>query len=224
MVGDQQDMQSRLMAVLPSRWFPDEAPVLGAVLQGLASAWAWVFGTLQYVKAQTRIATATGVWLDVIAQDFFGSSVIRAVGQQDDAFRSRIQLALFQERGTRGAVYTILEELTGRTPVVFEPRQTGDTGGYGSVHGGGSGLAYGRAGGWGSLMLPFQCFVTAYRPAGAGIAFVSGWAGGAGGYGVGAIEYADLTMVQGQVTDSDIYAAVASVLPAASIAWTAISN
>ncbi|MGH7152478.1 MAG: hypothetical protein ACREF3_01015, partial [Acetobacteraceae bacterium] len=197
MLGDQQDMEARLMAVLPSRWFPDEVPVLGAVLQGLASAWAWAFSTLQYVKTQTRIASATGVWLDVIAQDFFGPRLTRAIGQQDDAFRSRIQLALFRERGTRGALFAALEDLTGRTPVIFEPRRTGDTGGYGSARGGGSGLAYGLAGGWGSLMLPFQCFVTAYRPAGTGIAFVNGWAGGAGGYGIGVIEYADLTMVQG---------------------------
>lgn len=224
MVGDQQDIQARLIAVLPSRWFPDEAPVLSAILDGFASAWAWVFATLQYVKAQTRIATATGVWLDVIAQDFFGPHMQRASGQQDDAFRSRIQLGLFRERGTRTALNAVLHDLTGRTPVIFEPRRTGDTGGYGSVRGGGSGLAYGLAGGWGSLTLPFQCFVIAYRPAGTGIAFVNGWAEGAGGYGIGAFEYADLAMVHGQVTDSDIYSAVAGVVPAASIAWTAISN
>jgi hypothetical protein len=31
-------------------------------------------------------------------------------------------------------------------------------------------------------------------------------------------------MVQGQVTDNDIYTAIASVLPTATIAWTQISN
>jgi hypothetical protein len=46
----------------------------------------------------------------------------------------------------------------------------------------------------------------------------------AGGYGCGAIEYASLDMVQGQVTDADIYAAVADVLPVAAVGWTKITN
>jgi hypothetical protein len=74
------------------------------------------------------------------------------------------------------------------------------------------------------LALPFQCFVTAHRPLGSGIAVVSGWGASAGGYGRGAIEYASLEMVQGQVTDGDIYKAVADVLPVATIAWTRITN
>ena len=48
--------------------------------------------------------------------------------------------------------------------------------------------------------------------------------GPAGGYGEGTIEYASLEMVQGQVTDDDIYAAVADVLPVAAIGWTRITN
>ena len=88
----------------------------------------------------------------------------------------------------------------------------------------GGGLGYGSAGGWGSLNLPFQCFITAYRPIGQGISSVSGWNAHSGGYRVGAIEYASLDMVQGQVTDSDIYAAVANVLPVATTGWTRISS
>ncbi len=80
------------------------------------------------------------------------------------------------------------------------------------------------AGGWGNLGLPFQCFITAYRPAGIGIADVAGWGEPVGGYGQGAIEYASLEMVQGQVTDADIYAAVAEVLPVATIGWTSITS
>jgi hypothetical protein len=74
------------------------------------------------------------------------------------------------------------------------------------------------------MALPFQCFVTAYRPSGSGIALVSGWGDSVGSYGIGAIEYASLAMVQGQVTDGDISAAVADVLPVASIAWIRIQN
>jgi hypothetical protein len=224
MIGDQADMVGRLRSVLPPRWFPDSTPVLDGVLNGLAAGWAWAYGLLLYIKAQTRIATASDIWLDIIAQDLFGVGLTRRSGQSDDAFRVRITEELFRERGTRTAVIAALQDLTGRAPLVFEPARTTDTGGYGSLPGECNGAAYGAAGGWGSLSLPFQCFVTAYRPLGTGVANVSGWCMSAGGYGQGTIEYASLDMVQGQVTDSDIYAAVADVLPAATIGWTAITN
>lgn len=224
MVGDQADMVARMRAVIPVRWFPDEAPILNGVLSGLGAAWAWAFDLLSHVKAQTRLATASGVWLDVIAQDFCGARLMRRGGEGDDAFRNRIRRELLRERGTRSAVVAVLEDLTGRTPDVFEPGLTSDTGGYNSAAGGGGGIGYGVAGGWGSLSLPFQSFVTAFRPIGSGISLIAGWGAGAGGYGAGAIEYASLSMIQGQVTDEDIYAAVAGVLPVAAIAWTRITD
>ena len=224
MIGDCTDMVARLRAVLPARWFPEDAPVLDGVLNGLASAWSWLFQLLQYVRAQTRLATASGVWLDVIAQDFCGTRLTRRSGQSDDAFRARVRQELLRERGTRAAVISALRDLTGRTPAIFEPGLTSDTGGYGSRTSAGGGVGYGAGGGWGSLNLPFQCFVTAYRPIGSGISIISGWGDSNGGYGTGAIEYASLSMVQGQVTDADIYAAVVSVMPVATIAWTCIAD
>jgi hypothetical protein len=203
MTGDQPDMLARIKAVLPTRWFADDTPILDGLLSGVAWGWAWVYSLYSYVQAQTRIATASDVWLDVIADDFFGSKLQRRSGQSDDAFRLLIESSL----------------LSGRPPDVFEPIRTTDTGGYASA-----GLGYGVAGGWGSTALPFQCFVTAYRPFDSGIALVSGWGGAAGAYGTGALEYASLAMVQGQVTDQDINAAIAGVLPVATIAWTRISN
>ena len=178
MTGDQQDMLARLRTVLPTRWFPDSAPVLDGLLSGLASGWSWAYQQLQYVKAQTRIATATDIWLDIIAQRLLRQPA--GTDGQDKAtraFRSRIQRELFRERGTRGAIVAVLQDLTGRAPLVFEPARSTDTGGYGSLAGAGGGVGYGRAGGWGSLTLPFQCFITAYRPVGSGIATVSGWGG-----------------------------------------------
>src|SRR5690348_16941119 len=99
MIGDQQDMLARLRAVLPTRWFPDQAPVLDSISGGLASCWSWVYSLLQYVKAQTRIASASDIWLDIIALDFFGTRLVRRHGQSDAAFRSRIQREFFRERG-----------------------------------------------------------------------------------------------------------------------------
>ncbi|MBW4091067.1 MAG: hypothetical protein HIU82_08160 [Proteobacteria bacterium] len=224
MQGDSEDMLSRLRAVLPSRWFPDNAPILGALLQGLAWSWSWCFGLVTYVRAQTRIATATDVWLDVIAEDFFGGYLGRRSGEDDGGLRRRIKLELFRDHATRAALASALIDMTGRAPVIFEPARTADTGGYGGVATAGTGLGYGVAGGWGSLDLPFQCFVTAYRPNGSGIAAVAGWGNPVGGYGVGALQYATLAMVQGQVTDTEIVSAVAAVMPAASIAWIQISS
>ena len=218
LIGDQQDMLRRIKAVLPARWFADTSPVLDGVLSGLAAGWAWLYGLLAFVMAQTRIATATGVWLDMIARDCFGTRLSRRGAQSDDAFRTRIQRELLRERGTRGAISAVLQDLTGRPPVIFEPARAADTGAYGLATG------YGMAGAWGSLNLPYQCFVTAFRPHGNGIAQISGWGAPAGGYGRGALEYASLDMVQGQVTDEDINAAIAGVLPVATVAWTRITN
>jgi hypothetical protein len=218
MTGDSNDMLARLKAVLPSRWFPDATPVLDGLLTGLANVAAGGYTLLAGVRAAARIATATGGFLDMIAQDFFGARVTRREGQGDDAFRGRIEAELLRERGTRGSVTGVLQDLTGRTPVVFEPMRPDDTGAWGIA------LGYGAAGGWGSLALPFQCFVTAFRAQGSGIAQVAGWGSGAGGWGVGAIEYASLDMVEGQITDADIDAAIAGVMPVAAIAWTRITD
>ena len=107
--------------------------------------------------------------------------------------RSRISTALNRERGTRAAVVSAVLDATGQAPAIFEPARTQDTGGWGGA--GGAAFAYGAAGGWGSLALPFQLFVTAYRPQGADSS-----------------------------NDAAIYAAVAGVLPAGVTAWMQITD
>jgi hypothetical protein len=223
MTGDQQDMVSRLKAVLPLRWFPDDTPVLHSLLNGLACGWASVYSLIQYVRTQARISTAQDTWLDIAAADYFGDQVRRRTGESDDQFRTEIMHDLVRDHGTRASVVKILLDLTGQAPAIFEPAYPPDTGGYAGTARAGGGLAYGVAGGWGSLQLPFQFFVTAYRPIGTGIALVGGWNSGVGGYGIGGIEYADLSMIQGQITDNEINAAIASVLPVAVIGWTRIT-
>ena len=211
-------MLARLASLLPLRWFPDPAPVLSALLAGLADGWAWLYAMLGYARLQTRIATATDSFLDLVSQDCFGGGLPRRTGESDTSFRTRIQRELLRERATRPALVSVLTDLTGRAPVIFEPARPADTGGYGIA------LGYGVAGGWGSLALPFQTFVTAFRPLGAGVPNVAGWGVGAGGWGAGAIEYASRPMVEAQVTDSDMTGAIARSLPVATIAWTRISD
>lgn len=228
MTGDQNDIVSRLKAILPP-WFGDENPILAALLQGLAYAGSVVYSLWAYAKLQTRILTATDGWLDLIAADFFGSTLKRKTNQSDASFRARIIINLFRERATRPSVKKVLEDLTGRTPLVFEPTRSADTGGYGE----GRGLAFGLAGGYGSLLLPYQTFVTAFRPQNSGVPRVAGYGladyggsqGSPGGYGVASkIEYTSLSLLQDGVTDADIYAAIDSVKPIATTVWTRIES
>jgi hypothetical protein len=223
-VPDSKDLTARLRAVLPLRWFPDEAPVLDTVLSGLASGWTRLFDLLAYARAQARIATATEEWLDLIAVDFFGQGLKRGRQQSDTDFRQRIRAELLRERGTRYGLQSVLRDLTGREPSIFEPANPRDAGGYRGSSGNGGGVAYGIAGGWGSLALPYQAFVTAYRQPAAGIAAVAGWGASAGAYGGGCIEYASVAMIAGRVTDADINQAIVSVLPANAVCWVRISS
>jgi hypothetical protein len=213
MIGDPPDIIARLKAVLPTRWFPDQTPVLDTVLMGLATGWSSLYTLLAAVRLQSRVATATGQFLDGATADFFGSRLPRRATEQDEPFCIRIQQQLARDHATRASLSTILIQLTGKAPAIFEAGRVSDTGAYA-----GPGFAYGAAGAWGSLSLPFQVFVTARRAQGAGIANVAGYGS------AGPLALADLTAVAGQVTDADIYAAVASVMPTATRAWTRITN
>ena len=232
-IGTQSDFVLRLKALLPPGWFPNEStqnltPVLTALLSGPAWSSSWLFSLIAYARLQTRIGTATDVWLDIIALDYFGDDLQRYPGETDAAFETRIERNLLAPKNTRAAISAALINLTGVPPTIFEPGNTGDTGGYG----GGdaltwTGLAYNDAGGYGSLSLPFQAFIIAYYAANVGIASVSGYYGpgynvGAGGYGVGAIEYVDANMISGQVTHAMIYKAVADAAPVATVMWVTI--
>ena len=213
MTGDQADMLRRLRAALPARWFPDVAPLLDGLLSGLAKIASGTFDLVQYAKRQARIATATDLWLDLIARDCFGIRLQRRAGETDEPFRARIRRELLRPRATRAALVAQVRDLTGFAPWVFEPSRPADTGAWNGPAG------YGVAGGWGSLGLPFQVLIVARRPLGGGIADLPGY--GAGGYAV-AGAYGSLDMLGG-ITDADILATIAAVMPAAGTAWTRIT-
>ena len=220
--GDPQDVAARLRSVLPP-WFGDTAasPLVGGVLAGLGTGHAAAYTLLQQVIAQTRIKTASGGFLDLIAWDFFAGRLVRKANETDASLQTRILAEIIRPRATRAGLVQVLVQLTGRAPVIFEPTRPLDTGAYGV----GAVTGYGVAGGYGSVSLPGQAFITAYRPATTGIPLVNGYGGSAGGYGVaGKLQYASLSMIQGAVTDSDIYAAIDSVKPAGATLWTRLSN
>jgi len=219
-IGDQQDMVSRLKALLPGGWFRDSTPVLDGVLNGIGWALAAVYGLAAYARLQTRISTATDGFLDLISFDFFRGSLPRKHQDADSAFRMRILAQLLLEKGTRRGLIRVLQLLTGRTPWVFEPSRAADAGCYNT-----NTMGYGVAGGYGSLALPFQAFVVAYRPTGQGIPFIAGYNSPEGAYSTPSqTEYANPSLIQGAVTDADIYAAIDAVQPEGTIIWTRISS
>ncbi len=211
MVGDQADFVARLRAVLPRGWFSDVAPVLDSVLSGFGTAWSGMYGLLRLAQAQSRIGTASGTFLDLIADDFFGTAFERFSGEADTPFRARIGREMLRERGTRQSLVDALQDLTGRPAVVFEPARPDDTGGYSTGV-----LGYNVAGAYGSLSLPFQCFVTARRPLGMGIPLVGGYSG------PGPLVYASRGWIGTKISDSDILMTIVDVMPAGSIAWARI--
>lgn len=227
MTGDLSDFVSRLSSVLPKRWFAEQSPNLEALLTSIATPWAWLYSIITYVITQSRLATASDQWLDLIGFDYFGDNLRRRYNELDFSYRSRIQVALLQEAATRSAVVAGLENLIGTQPVIFEPANCMDTGSYGTSTNisimRDTGMAYGQAGGWGSLQLPFQFFITATRPATPGIGTLAGYGVSSGGYGEGGISYVDLSLLPGHVTDADIQATLCSLLPVNTVAWLRIT-
>lgn len=223
--GDQNDFAGRLRAVLPAGWFPTVTPILTGVLTGIGNAFAAIWNEIQYTILQTRIATATGPWLDGISQDYYGGMLPRLAQEQDAAFSARIRANFFLIAATRAGLTASVFALTGRNPRIFEPANTQDTGGYYNLATKqGGGIGYGVAGGYGDLLLPYQFFVTVYQPISGGIANVNGYGGYLGGYGVGAIEYTNPSMDVGLVTPAEMQAAVEKCVPSGYVAWMNISS
>lgn len=218
-VGDSNDILARVKLVLPGRWWAWVAPVRDAVLGGLSDSAAWCYSWITYARAQSRIATATGLWLDIIAWDFLSWHLQRR-GTSDSVFRARIQASILQERVTRAGMISAVTATVGTSPRIFEPWNTFDTGAYGV---GASGIAYNHGGGWGSLQLPGQVFIQVVHGNPPLTPNVAGYHTYAGGYGAGSIEYISPQQEAGFIETSQVYDVVNTTRPTGSIAWTHIN-
>lgn len=165
-IGSRADLFNRLKALIPRSWF-GLSPNFDATLQGPAWALSSNYAQITYAALQTRIKSATDGYLDLIACDFFGIALARNVLESDGAFRARILANLFVKGPTRKDMRTVLTLITGKAPVIFEPGNTADSGGWDG------GFYFDREGGWGDP-LPYQSMVTAYRPIG-GIVSLGEW-------------------------------------------------
>lgn len=227
--GDSTDLAGRIRRLLPATWFADTAPVLDAVVGGASAGLAPVYDTIETTRAQARLATASGLWLDMFSRDYFGNAWPRLPGEGDDPYRARIKWALTAPRGTRAGLIQMLTYLTGRAPRVVEPTRPGDCGAYSDARAGGYGY-----GAWSTRSMPAQFFVWAYRRRATTAAGGLGFYAGAGydpaaigilpgGYGTGTIAYVDRNSLSGSLTDAVLLQTIAQWIPSGTVAWVALS-
>lgn len=227
--GDQADIQTRLQSVVPPSWFGPDHPNETATLSGFASIASWVYGLIAFAKLQMRRLTASGIFLDLYAYDYLGLTLQRRKGEQDDSWRPRIGKEILRERVTRAGVQQAVADLTGKTPVMFEPWNTGDTGAWSSR----TTQTWGRMawasrtaglkgqGLWGSRNMSNVAFITAYRPGVFNVPNIGGWASrtapkawSLGGWSfrfgtatssIGSFAFITKTQAAGTISDQDIY-------------------
>lgn len=220
--GTQTDIQTRLKSYLPP-WFGDgPTPVLDSLLGGLASALSGLYAFYAYAKRQTRLKTMDGFWLDLFAVDYFGPRIRRA-GRGDDEFRAWIIANLFRPHATRASMEATLLALTGYEPDIFEPNRPLDIGALNEPLSRG----YCRVARMGSLAVPYTAMMIVYRPQ------TQGGLGGAmfcrapntGLHTPLSNDYLDsLSLTKRQVSDAEIYDAIAHDKPAGTIPWTALTS
>lgn len=224
--GTSADILSRIKRLIPHRWFSYVAPNRDAIIGGIADSAAWNYAFILYAKAQLRISTAYGVWLDIISYDYLNRFIIRG-SMGDDTFRVFIKATILQERVTRAGMTKAITTLTSTAPWIFEPWNTYDTGAYsgtkksGAVQYGSMGYGVGQ-GGYGNMNLPGQAFMAIIRGSPSGLPGVDGYSNPIAGYGVGSIEYAGSWLAQIGITNAIIYSMINITKPTGTLMWVAI--
>ena len=247
--GDQADVAGRLRSLLPPSWFPQTAPNVNALLQAFASAGAFIYSLIAFAYLQIRLATASGVFLDVFAYDYLGLAIRRRKNEQDDHWRARIKREILRERVTRNGMAQALYDLTGSWPTIVEPWNPGDVGALnigtlalagaslGATNGAGvGGMALntnnhclyivpqpsyfsGGAGLVGSTQMPCQALIMVNSLGNQGIPNVAGLGTSYGGLGAGGLELVTPSQVVGAVTTQDVYDTINAAKPTGSVMW-----
>ncbi len=132
--SNQQIELSKLIALTPKNWYSDAALAFGGVYYGFILIAALEYGlfgdNINFVQLQTRISTATGGFLDLVSQDFLGSSLPRLPGEPDSSFRTRILAAVLREKATRNGMIAALNAINAPIMTMTEPWFPMDCGGY----------------------------------------------------------------------------------------------
>lgn len=178
--GSQTDFARRLRGLLPGGWFPlppasggtEQAPVLVGVLNGFGAALAAVWTLLGQVQSQTRLATASGIFIDAFADDYFGvGGLPRQSGETDAAYAARIKASLIAQKNTRAAVSAAVAAVAGAPPTIIEPMNANDCHATASAASPavGGGYGYGCAGLRTGTLTGGQFFLIAGNPGGAAL-------------------------------------------------------
>ena len=220
--GDEADLTNRIFRMLPASWFPNQAGTrIYATVRGFAAAFAAVWLQIVYTRLQTRLQTTTDGWVDLASQDFFGIRLPRRQFEPDATFSQRIRNEVIRLRNTRAALIKAAQDVTGRPAAAFEPFNPYDTGGWDTPA-----LAWDTAGAWGDETATFTIFLNVARPISSGMVNLNGWDNSFGGWNIGAIAWIDDDDARNalEISDADIYAAIASVTPAGVTVWVSISG
>lgn len=216
--GDVADCTARIAATLPP-WVPTSLPIINAVLTGLGKGFSHVYHLISFVRTQSRIATATGGFLDIIAADFFGTNMLRRAAEPDSVYQARLLKELLRPRVTLAAIKQMLIDLTGRTPSIIVPGNPGNIGGLDIGT-----LALDTDGCSIFAGVNNQIFITAFRPIGNGVPLVSGLDSFPSGLDVGNISLVDLSQITGPLTDAEITAQILRTVAAGIDAEISISS
>lgn len=223
MIGDRTDVFNRIKSYLPPWFGSGPTPVLDSIVDGLAWALSGIYALYAYAKLQTRILSATGFWLDMIAADYFGTQIRRKPGQTNSSFRAYIIANLLRPRATRPSMQALLLALTGEEPIIFEPNRPLDTGAFSAPTSGG----YFGVARYASLAAPYTCLITACRPLAegglAGAAFFNAPETSAWRNPLSPSYFNSLSLDTVTVDDADIYAAIEANKVAGTICWVALT-
>lgn len=226
MTGDINDILNRLKAYTPRGWFGDwaEAPIVTALLTGIASVFNVIYLLILFFRAQTRLDSSNGGWVDLWASDFLGNTLPRKPNESDASYIARIKIAIFQQKATRPAMESVLTQLTGRTPIIFEPARPLDSGCMGApLSPGYCGVAR-----MGSIAAPFTCLITVFRPrvtgGSAGAAYCNAITRSAMNASPSLSYTGSLSQEISAATDEDIIAAILATKPIATNIGVAITN
>lgn len=220
--GDTLDLTNRIFRMLPAGWFPSQSGTrIYATVQGFAAAFTAIWQQIVYARLQTRLQTTTDGWVDLASQDFFGTRLPRRRSESDGVFSQRIRDEVIRLRNTRAALIAAAQDVTGRPAAIFEPFNPYDTGGWDTPA-----LAWDTAGAWGDETATYTAFLNVGRPLTFGLANLAGWDSAIGGWNIGSISWIDDDDANSSqsISDADIYAAIAAVVPAGMIVWVSISG
>lgn len=219
--GSKLDVYSRLIAQLPN-WFGSDHINLDSILAAFVDTASFHYQQYLYVVLQTRIKTATDINLDIISSDFLGDELPRRTGETDDSFRTRILATLLREKATRQAMINAIFNLTGIKPIIFEPWNASDCGGY-NVY---QKMGYNTAGAYGSGSFAYQAFIDVYVDPYQGMSRYSGYNNYFGGYnavgGLADLWYGGSSIQQTIISDSDIYKLINLTKVFGTVIWTKI--